>query len=55
MANLEDDGAESYVLTFTENVLNELLELDYVKRYSWFDPNTNNEKYPMLQTASLFL
>ena len=36
-----------------ENVLNELHELDYVKRYSWFDPNANNEKYPMLQTADI--
>ena len=45
--------SESYVLTFMENVLNELHELDYVKRYSWFDPNANNEKYPMLQTADI--
>ena len=36
-----------------ENVLNELHELDYVKRYSWFDPNANNEKYPKLQTADI--
>ena len=45
--------SESYVLTFMENVLNELHELDYVKRYSWFDPNANNEKYPILQTADI--
>ena len=45
--------SESYVLSFMENVLNELEELDYVKRYSWFDPNANNEKYPMLQTADI--
>ena len=45
--------SESYVLTFMENVLNELHELDYVKRYSWFDPNANNDKYPMLQTADI--
>ena len=45
--------SENYVITFMENVLNELHELDYVKRYSWFDPNANNEKYPMLQTADI--
>jgi hypothetical protein len=45
--------SKSYVLAFMENVLNELHELDYVKRYSWFDPNANNEKYPRLQTADI--
>jgi hypothetical protein len=25
----------------------------YVKRYSWFDPNSNNPKYPRLVTADL--
>jgi|TARA_A100001011_G_C14318853_1_gene849423 hypothetical protein len=45
--------SESYVLAFMENVLNELHKLDYVKRYSWFDPNANNEKYPRLQTADI--
>ena len=44
---------ESYVLAYMENVLNELHELDYVKRYSWFDPNANNEKYPKLQTSDI--
>ena len=28
-------------------------DLDYVKRYSWFDPNANNEKYPKLQTSDI--
>ena len=27
--------------------------MDYVKRYSWFDPNANNEKYPKLQTSDI--
>ena len=45
--------SECYVLTFMENVLNKLHELNYVKRYSWFDPNANNEKYPILQTADI--
>jgi len=45
--------SEDYVLSFMQNVLNEIYDLDYVKRYSWFDPNANNEKYPMLQTANI--
>ena len=45
--------SESYVLSFMQNVLDEIHDLDYVKRYSWFDPNANNEKYPMLQTADI--
>jgi hypothetical protein len=44
---------ESYVLSFMQYVLDELYELDYVKRYSWFDPNANNPKYPRLQTADI--
>ena len=45
--------SENYVLSFMQNVLDEIHDLDYVKRYSWFDPNANNEKYPMLQTADI--
>ena len=45
--------SKSYVLAYMQNVLNKLQELDYVKRYSWFDPNANNEKYPMLQSADI--
>ena len=45
--------SESYVLSFMQYVLDELYELDYVKRYSWFDPNANNPKYPRLQTADI--
>ena len=44
---------EAYVLDFMEEVLNALDQLDYVKRYSWFDPNSNNPKYPRLETADL--
>jgi hypothetical protein len=44
---------ENYVLSFMQYVLDELYELDYVKRYSWFDPNVNNPKYPQLQTADI--
>ena len=36
-----------------EEVLNALDQLDYVKRYSWFDPNSNNPKYPSLETVDL--
>ena len=45
--------SENYVLSFMQYVLDEIHDLDYVKRYSWFDPNANNEKYPMLQTADI--
>jgi hypothetical protein len=45
--------SEAYVLSFMEEVLNALEQLDYVKRYSWFDPNSNNPKYPRLETADL--
>ena len=34
-------------------VLPALDELDYVKRYSWFDPNSNTPNYPRLITADL--
>ena len=45
--------SEAYVLSFMDQVLTALDELDYVKRYSWFDPNSNNPKYPRLITADL--
>lgn len=45
--------SEAYVLSFMNTVLTALDELDYVKRYSWFDPNSNNPKYPRLVTADL--
>ena len=45
--------SEAYVLSFMNQVLTALDELDYVKRYSWFDPNSNNPKYPRLVTADL--
>ena len=45
--------SEAYVLSFMDEVLNSLDQLDYVKRYSWFDPNSNNPKYPRLATADL--
>ena len=45
--------SEAYVLSFMDEVLNALEQLDYVKRYSWFDPNSNNPKYPRLETADL--
>ena len=45
--------SEAYVLSFMNQVLTALDELDYVKRYSWFDPNSNNPKYPRLATADL--
>ena len=45
--------SEAYVLSFMNQVLSALDELDYVKRYSWFDPNSNNPNYPMLVTADL--
>ena len=45
--------SEAYVLSFMNQVLTALDELDYVKRYSWFDPNSNNPKYPRLVTSDL--
>ncbi len=45
--------SEAYVLSFMNQVLPALDELDYVKRYSWFDPNSNNPNYPRLITADL--
>ena len=45
--------SESYVLSFMNEVLNALNQLDYVKRYSWFDPNSNNPKYARLKTSDL--
>ena len=45
--------SEAYVLSFMDEVLNALDQLDYVMRYSWFDPNSNNPKYPRLETADL--
>ena len=45
--------SEAYVLSFMDEVLNALDQLDYVMRYSWFDPNSNNPKYTRLETADL--
>jgi hypothetical protein len=45
--------SEAYVHSFMNEVLNALEQLEYVKRYSWFDPSSNNSKYPRLETADL--
>jgi hypothetical protein len=52
-ASTPNKYSEAYLLNFMEEVLNALDQLNYVKRYSWFDPNSNNPKYPRLETADI--